>query len=168
MTQEKLDIDSNSTQIGDSVEQLETPKKKGIHPWIWGGILFWGAVFGMNAHFLTKAFTGMPEMVVDNYYEKGLVHDQTASERLAWEESGLTIEVIKGDKNWTVVLNQKVDQISGQLYRASNKQADIEANPVMGTSEIEFFRPTLKGMWELNLRVNHQGKWMSYSQRETN
>jgi len=147
---------------------VETKKKSGIHPWIWGGLLFWGVVFAMNAHFLSKAFQVSPELVTENYYEKGLVHDQTVEEKQAWLESGLSVKIEKSLDAWKVVLNKPVEQVSGQLYRASNKHADIESNPVMNTNEISFSRPTLNGVWELNLRVQDQGKWMTYHQRLSN
>lgn len=147
-------------------EQLqESPKKKGIHPWVWGGILFWGAVLGMNAHFLIKAIEVKPEMVVDNYYEQGLIQDQRNAEKLAWVESGIQVQVQKSQEYWTVKLNKTVNQISGQLYRASNKEADIQVNPQLNTQELKFTRPSLEGSWDLQLRVQHEGQWMTYTKK---
>lgn len=144
---------------------MNTSNAKNVHPWIYGAILFWGAVFGMNAHFLTKAIQVHPELVTENYYEQGLIHDQSVAEKQAWVNSGLKVEMNTQSDPWTVTLNQKVDQISGGLYRASNQAADIQVDPIMQTQVIQFPQPKLKGQWELNLRVQHQGQWMTYHQR---
>lgn len=139
------------------------------NPWMLGIIGFLTVVISVNSFFIYQAFKQPPNLVVDNFYERGKVYQQRKAalkeeRQLGW--TGLIIappssrvnqlqsyEVLIQGENSTRV---DLDSVTFFAYRPSDMRADfvIEMSEVSAgryTAEIAF---NLPGNWDLIVEAN--------------
>ncbi|OUR74366.1 hypothetical protein A9Q78_00545 [Methylophaga sp. 41_12_T18] len=134
------------------------------NPWVLGLLLFLFTFLSANAVFIYLAFTSPPNLVVEDFYERGEVYEQT-QKRIEKEKAmgwtGLimtptrtrvnqvqTYEILLQGKN-SVGLN--LDSVTLHAYRPSDARADFSAEMQkqqvgLYSSDISF---NLPGIWDL-------------------
>ncbi|NQZ54560.1 MAG: FixH family protein [Piscirickettsiaceae bacterium] len=142
------------------------------NPWVWAIMLFVLTFVSMNAIFIYLAFKSPPNLVVEDFYERGKRYEDTQKrieqeKALGW--TGLLIVPTKTRVNQTqtydVLIQGKnsaaldLSLVTINAYRPSDARADFSTEmtlkvPGMYTAEMEF---TLPGIWDL-IVVAKQGE----------
>lgn len=139
-------------------------KKALKNPWVLGIISFLLLVISVNSFFIYQAFKQPPNLVVDNFYERGKVYQQRQAaqdqeNQLGW--TGLMITPPKSRVNqlqaYEVLVQGEnsarvdLDSVTFFAYRPSDMKADfsIEMDEISAgryTADIAF---NLPGNWDL-------------------
>ncbi|MFW5451616.1 MAG: FixH family protein [Methylophagaceae bacterium] len=134
------------------------------NPWVWAIMLFVLTFVSMNAIFIYLAFKSPPNLVVEDFYERGKRYEDTQKrieqeKALGW--TGLLIVPTKTRVNqaqsYDVLIQGKnsaalnLDSVTVNAYRPSDARADFSTEmmlkvPGMYTAELEF---SLPGIWDL-------------------
>lgn len=142
------------------------------NPWVWAIMLFVLTFVSMNVIFIYLAFKSPPNLVVEDFYERGKRYEDTQKrieqeKALGW--TGLLIVPTKTRVNQTqtyeVLIQGKnsaaldLSLVTINAYRPSDARADFSTEmtlkvPGMYTAEMKF---TLPGIWDL-IVVAKQGE----------
>jgi len=158
-------------------EQLKNDLK---NPWLRTILTFIGITVTVNAGFIIYAFIVPPNLVVEDYYERGKTyfHDQkerTEAAPTAWRLQLLLTNKIALNETSTcrlyVVdhLNKPVDSGRATLtaYRPNDASYDFEVE-LKATDKGTFAAPItfpLPGHWDLIARIESNGKRFDTAQR---
>ncbi len=144
---------------------ISQENKEGLkNPWVLGLILFLCVFLSMNAIFIYLAFRQPPNLVVQDFYERGKDYQITQKnidreKQLGWSGMILTpvkmsanqkqnIEAIIQGKNSTAL---QLDSVEFHAYRPSDSKADFMA--VMQQEEVGKYSAditfTLPGVWDV-------------------
>lgn len=138
-------------------------------PWFLGLILL-GIVFvGANVYLIWLAGTSAPDLVADNYYERGQDYEKNMLKRMArdpgWEMELLPPKSVKMSEpaEFTLTLRGKdgsivnPDAVILYAYRPSDADADFVLSMTSvsaGQYKVDASFP-LKGIWDLIASVKH-------------
>jgi nitrogen fixation protein FixH len=142
------------------------------NPWVWAIMLFVLTFVSMNAVFIYLAFKSPPNLVVEDFYERGKRYEDTQKrieqeKALGW--TGLlivpTTTRVNQTQTYDVLIQGKnsaaldLSLVTINAYRPSDARADFSTEmtlkvPGMYTAEMEF---TLPGIWDL-IVVAKQGE----------
>lgn len=134
------------------------------NPWVWAGLAFLCTFVSMNIFFIYQAFSSPPNLVLENFYERGRTYDDM-QDRLARERelgwSGLIMAPADSqtgvEQRWEVLIQDKAgetlqfDTVELFAYRPSDAREDFsvsmhaQENGVYA-ADINF---TLPGNWDI-------------------
>jgi nitrogen fixation protein FixH len=134
------------------------------NPWVIGLILFFISFVSANIVFITLAFKSPPNLVVEDFYERGERYEETQKQiekekALGWSGTIISPSQTRVNQlqNHDVLLQGKnsarlaLDSVVLNAYRPSDAQADFSVNmkpgnPGMYTAEVSF---PLPGIWDV-------------------
>jgi nitrogen fixation protein FixH len=143
--------------------KISQDNPRGIqNPWVLGMIAFLFVFLGANAVFIYLAFSSPPNLVVEDFYERGEAYDQ-AQARLAEEKAlgwnGIlmlpTSSRVNQTQTYEAVITGKnssglyLDSVTFYAYRPSDARADFE----------QVMRPSGNGHYVADLSFNLPGVW---------
>ncbi len=151
------------------------------NPWVIGWILLVVVVLGVNAGMITLAITTNPGLVEEDYYEKGRDYERNMQTRkdarsaLGWE---VALEVperlaLNEPREFRLHIRDRVGlpvrqaHVTLTAYRPSDASADFELQleEIQPGIYASRFALPLKGLWDLNARVEHGEDVFTLSRR---
>lgn len=134
------------------------------NPWVWGMVLFLLVFLSVNAVFIYLAFSSPPNLVVDNYYERGKQYMMTREKIDQEKQLGWTGTVIAPGntrvnqlQQYEAIINGKnaagllLDSVVLYAYRPSNSREDFSV-PMHKTATGSYIADVsfhLPGIWDL-------------------
>jgi len=142
------------------------------NPWVWGMIIFLIIFLAANAVFIFQAFKFSPDLVVEDFYERGKRYEDTQKRIEAEKALGWTgiLQVpsktrVNQQQSYDVLIQGRnsvslaLDSVTMFAYRPSDAEADFvhtmtHKSPGTYTVNMAF---TLPGIWDL-IVVAKQGE----------
>lgn len=140
------------------------------NPWVLGLILFLFVFLSANAVFIYLAFKSPPNLVVEDFYERGERYEETQKQiekekALGWTGLIMTPATTRVNQHQTyeVLLHGKnsarleLDSVVLNAYRPSDARADFSetmtaSQPGMYSAEVSF---SLPGIWDVIVVAKH-------------
>lgn len=151
------------------------------NPWVLGWIALVVIVLAVNIAMISLAFITSPGLVTENYYEKGIDHEDNFNKRMAarsalgwsYRTEFPTSPVMNTEELYRFSIVDKVGRplsdarVNISVYRPSDASVDFNVNmlevaPGVYQSKLNY---PLKGIWELTVQVERGDDQYDFNRR---